>query len=91
MEGFTEQFATTQRKSIEFLLLELDTALTFLDVAGVTSSEVTANRACQNARKGYDTVVAFLPRLNPTAQERAAIQSKLALLKRRLEAAGQRF
>jgi hypothetical protein len=76
---------------VNFLLIDLDLALTFMDVARTTRSDDTARRNHNNARKAYDTVLHLLETLDPTASERQVIDAKLAILKTRLQAAGQRF
>jgi hypothetical protein len=77
--------------SIEFLLTDLDTALTFLDVAQTSGDQEVKQRNHTNARLAYDTVTRFLPKVKPTAAQQQAIDEKLTLLKARLEAVGERF
>jgi hypothetical protein len=71
---------------VEFLLVDLDTALTFLEVADATNSKETRTRNRQNARTAYDAVLRLLARLTPTDEERSLLDAKLAELKNRLDA-----
>ena len=72
----------------DFLLSDLDLALTFMDVADTTGIEETAHRNHENARKAYDTVLDILSRLTLKIAQRDAVESRLAVLKSRLESAG---
>jgi hypothetical protein len=40
---------------VRFLLVDLEAALTFLDIATTTSDEEIRQRNCPNARHAYDT------------------------------------
>jgi hypothetical protein len=71
------------------LSIELDLASVFLDVAAASRLEETTCRNHKNARRAYDTVLAFLPRLTMNEVERRFMESRLALLKARLEADGE--
>ncbi len=77
----------SHRIGVEFLLVDLDTGLTFLDVADATSSDETRTRNRQNARIAYDAVLRLLARLAPTTEERSVLDAKIAALKNRLDAA----
>jgi hypothetical protein len=75
----------------EFLMIELDLASAFLDVADTSRLKETTCRNHKNARRAYDTVLAFLPRLTLNEVERQFMESRLAPSKTRLEAVGERF
>ena len=77
--------------SIEFLLADLETALTFMDVAETSDDPKIKQRNYTNARVAYDTVVRLLPKVKPTSSQQQAIDERLTLLRARLEAVGQRF
>ena len=77
--------------SVEFLLTDIDVAMTFLDVAETSGIEETVTRNHQNARRAYDTVLSFLSKLTLHAGHRQQVETQLAVLKARLEAVGQRF
>jgi hypothetical protein len=76
---------------VEFLLADLDAALTFLDVAKTTTNEETRKRNFQNARHAYDTVVELMQKVTLNDEQNEEIQEKLTLLRTRLAAAGQKF
>ena len=92
MEGETDYLREQgNQNGIDFLLIDLDLANTFLDVAERSESEDTARRNHSNARKAYDTVIRLLPKLRPDERERRDINRKLSFLRRRLQAIGQQF
>ena len=74
---------------IDFLLVDLDIALTFMDVARTTEFRDTAERNHGNAKAAYNTVLAKLPEVRPTRAQRVQLEQKLAVLRGRLEAVGQ--
>jgi hypothetical protein len=77
--------------SIEFLLMDLDLALAFMDATSVAGDQETIHRNHANARAAFDNVVHLLERFTPTVAQRSIIDNKLAILKLRLLAVGQRF
>ena len=78
----------SHRVAVQFLVAELNVALTFLDVARTTEFEETRIRNEQNARTAYFTVIRLLPRVDPTDEELPGLKSILAHLKDRLHALG---
>ena len=74
--------------SVEFLLNDLDVAMTMLDVAETTTIKETAQRNHQNARKAYDTVLRLLPQLKLDAAQQQTMDEQLSSLKNRLETLG---
>ena len=76
---------------IEFVLRDLDVALTFMDVADVSRIQETVIRNHKNARIAYDGALRVLLNLTPDAPQQQAIDAKLALLKNRLLAVGHEF
>jgi len=74
----------SHRIGVQFLLADLNTALTFLDVSEVTGLEESRRRNRQNARHVYDTVVRLVPKVAASIEEHAAMDVKLAVLKRSL-------
>jgi hypothetical protein len=85
----SERFHNANQTGVELLLVDLDLALTFLDVADTSHIEETRQRNRNNARKAYDTVLRLLETLKPDAGQRRAIDAKLVLLKTRLQAVGE--
>ena len=79
----------SHRIGVQFLLADLTTAFTFLDVSEVTEIEESRKRNLQKARYVYDTVLRLLPKVAPSTKEHAVLEDKLAELRRRLVATGQ--
>ena len=77
--------------SIEFVLTDLDIAMTLMDVASTTTVDETAQRNHQNARTAYDSMLRLLPHIKLNASQHYALDEKLAILKARLESVGQQF
>jgi hypothetical protein len=75
----------------EFLLADLDTALTFLKVAESAIDADTRERNHANARRAYDTVVRLMQNLSLDDIQSEELAQKLALLKTRLQDVGQQF
>jgi hypothetical protein len=71
---------------VEFLLIDLDLAMTFLDIAETSRIKETTRRNHDNARTAYDTVLRLLDKLRPSLAQRQAIDAKAAILKARLQA-----
>jgi hypothetical protein len=76
---------------VKFVLIDLDLALTFMDVADVSDVEETIRRNHKNARIAYDSVLRLLRNLTPASLQQQTIDSKLAILKTKLLAVGQQF
>ena len=77
--------------AFEFLLTDLDTGLTFMDVADSTRNMAVRRRNHANARRAYDSVVRFMRNLSLDDTQRKALAERLALLKSRLENVGESF
>ena len=91
MAGFSQSLSDAYKSGVQFLIVELDTAMTFMDVAAVSSVEETVERNHLNAMKAYATVLRHLPNVEPDAAQQEAIDEKLERLKARLLAAGCRI
>jgi hypothetical protein len=76
---------------LRFVIADLDAALTFMDLADTSGIVETKRRNHRNARKAYDTVIGLLENLVPDTAQQAEINLKLATLKNRLVAVGQKF
>ena len=84
-------FDERNQSGVEFLLADLDLALTFMDIAATSGIEETAHRNHKRARYAYDTALRLLRRLTPDTEQRNAINAKMALLKKRLQAVGHQL
>ena len=75
----------------EFLRTDLDTALTFMNVADSTGDAEMQQRNHENARRAYDTVVRLKQNLSLDDTQNKELAEKLGVLKSRLQNAGQQF
>jgi hypothetical protein len=91
VSNWPDNFSDLNHSGVSFLLTDLDLAMTFMDVADASRSEETTRRNHTNARTAYDAVRRLLEKLMPNADQRQAIDAKLASLKTRLQAVGQQF
>ena len=90
-QWIVDNWPDLNQSGVSFLLTDLDIAMTFMNVADASRIEETTRRNYTNARAAYDTVLRLLEKLTPTADEREAIDAKLASLKMRLQSVGQQF
>ena len=79
---------SSETQAAEFLIADLDVALTFMDVAHTSGDEEIVARNYRNARKAYGTVMEFLSKLTLMPSDRETVKRKLAVVKARLEAVG---
>lgn len=78
------------RNGVEFLLADLDTALTFTNIAASADrDEETRRRNRENARKAYDTVLKLSKKFALKPEEKMVFDEKLQTLRRALERLGQ--
>jgi len=84
-----EEIKASNQGVIEFLLIDLDIALTFMDVAETTEFRGTAERNHRNALMAYNTVISKLREVTLTPAQQAVFDKKLGQLRTRLEAVGQ--
>lgn len=75
----------------DFLRTDLETALTYVNIARTSTNPQTVERNYRHAREAYDLVSRLLPQIKSAAPQRQTIEQKLAQLRARLEAAGQQF
>jgi hypothetical protein len=79
------------RASAEFLKIDVDTALTFLQIASQTGDEVRRQRNLEAARRAYDTVVRLMERVTLSEQESQTLTVRLERLRTQLERTGEVF
>jgi len=72
----------------DFLITEIDTGMTFLDVAESSHNDETVRRNHENAVQAYRTVERFRLKVNLDSAHQIALNRKLAVLKKRLEKSG---
>lgn len=90
-EKISSLIAQSNRIGVEFLLADLNTGLTFIQVAQATSLPAGLTRNLEKALVVYRTVVRLLPRVLPEPDEQLKIQTMLGDLRCRLEEAGYSF
>lgn len=83
--------SSVRNNAFEFLRTDLDTALTFLDLAKSTDKVATRQRNYANARRAYDAVVRLMQKVSLDDTQRGELAERLALLKSRLQNVGQQF
>lgn len=72
----------------EFLLLDLELGLTFVDIAAVSAGSGHREQALVHAKTAYHTVLKFLPKVRPSMLQQQIIREKLILLENRMTAYG---
>lgn len=78
----------SNRSGIQFVLTDLDTAISFLDLADGTSNIDHRQRLLANAKKAHDACQRFIPRLTFSASETSIVNRKLRQIRSRLTADG---
>lgn len=68
----------------EFLLLDADMALLFVQRARNAANPTLAVRRLKAAAKAYDRIIDFIPRVSMTADQMARLENKLSALRSRL-------
>lgn len=81
-------FRDSHRIGGDFLLTDLDVALTFLGVAAHSRREETARRCREKALRALVTVLRLRKRLVLDDAQAAAFDEKVALVKTQLQSAG---
>ena len=84
----SELVEETNRIGADFLKIESEAALTFLQIAETSTSPENRARNYANALLGYRTLLRYLPRVVLTPAETFEMQQKLKNLKVRLEQGG---
>ena len=77
--------------SVDFLRVDVETALTFCDIARETRDPRKKIRNRQHARQGYDTILHLIRKVTLTRDESQFLDENLAKLKTQLVALGEAF
>ena len=85
--------AGSRRSGAEFIMVDVELAFTFLEVARTSTVPATAKRNQKNARTAYDSILRLLPRSIAafSVAEQMALHRKLEELKSRLKHLGESF
>lgn len=79
------------RASVEFLKTDLETALTFVQIARQTTDASRRRRTCRAARKAYDTLERFVRKVDLSAENGQHLTLGLKRLRYELEGLGEVF
>lgn len=71
---------------VELLITDSKTAMTLLDLAETTRNAQSRSRRITEAKEAYRSILSFLPRVRPTADQAEMLSKGLETLKARLEA-----
>jgi len=88
MNSFIRLHEESNKIGSEFLMTELETALTFLAVAETTTSAETRERNRNNAFVAYKTVLRLQPKVVIEPRRKNDFQQRVTDLKRRLQVLG---
>lgn len=84
MKSFGALHQETNALHYDFLMLDMKTAGTFLDIVQTTQNAETRTRNLHNAATAYATVLRLSPRVSMTTGQAADFRSELGLLKNRI-------
>lgn len=79
------------RVRADFLKSDLETGMTFVQIARQTENESHRKRSCRAARRAYDTVAKLAQKAGLTKQDSAVVRQGLAQLQKELRALGETF
>lgn len=79
------------RASVEFLKTDLETALTFVQIARQTSDAYRRRRTCRTARKAYESLAKFVSKVQLGPENGRRLGLGLKRLKTELEGLGEVF
>ena len=83
--------AESNRVSIDFLKVDLQTALTFSELALQSPDGIKRNRNRRNARRGYDTILRLIDKVSLSDSDARSLGGQLLRLKSDLEELGETF
>ena len=81
--------ARLNRTSVDFLMIEAQTALTFSGIALGAHDEVKKSRNCRFARQAYDTVLRLSDKVTFTDRDKRILSRDLRRLKGALRSLGE--
>lgn len=79
------------RAGAEFLKIDMETALTFVQIARETGNDSRKRRNVRAARTAHDTALKLMPKLDLTVEDAQVLKSRLGRLRSELEALGESF
>lgn len=78
MPGFPQAFDDLNKSGVDFLLTDIDVAMTLMDIADASPIQDTVARNRKKAHEAYDAVVQLTEKLTPDAGQRRMIAVRLA-------------
>jgi hypothetical protein len=94
-KAFARQLTATGEQlnatNVDFLKIDVETALTFTGLALETDNEEKKQRNRKNARKAYDAILRLWGNVTFTPSEEAHMHEKMGILKNDLELLGEKF
>jgi hypothetical protein len=87
-KSITRTIADSHQAGVDLLITDCRMALTLLDMAETTTLPESRSRQIGEAHHAYDTILHFLHRLSPTAEQAQQLNTQLEKLRTRLRAAG---
>ena len=91
MSEFTKTGKRLNAASKDFLRADVETALTFAEIALGTEDAEKRQRNKQHAKDAYDTILRFQERVTYTPAENAYMTERMERLKKDLEQLGESF
>lgn len=85
MLDFGELRRTYERLRLELILIELDLAITFCDIADTSVSAMKAKRNANYARRAFGAAVQLLAQTTPSMELQNVIDSKFDTLRNKLQ------
>jgi hypothetical protein len=76
--------SATRDAGVQFLIADVELALTMLDFANVATNPETASRSRRNAQDAYESVQRLLARVTLQDDQRLAVEKSLEVLGQRL-------
>ena len=87
--SLAENISGSNFNAVELLITDAKTALTFLDLAATFRVPEDRSRRIAEARRAYETILSFLPRLEPNEAQEEVLSRELQIVKSRLIEAGE--
>ncbi len=83
-----ENLAECNRIGVDLWITDAKVALTFLDLAESTNIPEDPSRRIGEAYRAYQSILSFLARLNPTAEQNRILSDLVGTLETRLRTVG---
>lgn len=78
----------SDRSGVQFVLTDLEVALSYLNIADQTRDVERQRRLCAGARKAHQTILHFISRFTFSASEAAIVDRKLRQIRDRIQNRG---